>query len=474
MAYVRRRGNQLAIVHGEREPGSGKVQQRILFTLYSKAEALEVLGRGENGGAERFRGLLERQYPEHRFDWKAMHHAIEENLDALPDTHEYRSQRLHARFREDLCAFTRQLILADPQDLVSAAHLLQEHRYELEYLAELIDSRLKLRVQKESQWNTDNPFYWRFALQGRDVPPDTEEHAADLYDRGEYERAEAVFQLLVDCFDGYAEGHNYLGLIALEQRKLDLAVERFQKTIELGRKLFSARIGKASYWTDHSTRPYMRGLRNLALALNQAGRFDEALTICDRLVAECGDQQTADWHRATVQLNTRRWKQAAEAAERSMGLDPAAGFVAAFAHFERGHREEALRRFLYAALNHPRATRMLVGATKRRAEAPKSGEEAQDHNTGVSLLRGLHAYLKSQSAASKRFFREVVNDARAARLLEESADVVRRWQEEHRTGKREAFDRMQLMRSRPFAEAEAGKLRDLVVPDGIGPGAAIH
>lgn len=474
MAYVRRRGNQLAIVHGEREPGSGKVRQRILFTLYSKAEALEALGRGAEGGAERFRGLLENQYPEHRFDWKAIHHAIEENLDVLPDTHEDRRQRLHARFREDLCALTRQLILADPQDVVSAAHLLQEHRYELEYLAELIDWRLKLRSQKESQWNTDNPFYWRFALQGRDVPPDTEEHAADLYRRGEYERAEAVFQLLVDCFEGYAEGYNYLGLIALEQRKLDLAVERFQTTIELGRKLFPARIRKSSYWRDHSTRPYMRGLRNLALALNEAGRFDEALTICDRLVDECGDEETVDWHRATIQLNTRRWRQAADAAERSMGLDPAGGFIAAFAHFERGHREGALRRFLYAALNHPLAARTLVGATRRRAEPPKSREDADDHNTGGSLLRGLHAYLKSQSAASRGFFREVVNDPRVARLLEESADVVRRWHEERRPGEREAFDRMQLMRSRPFAESEASKLRDLVAPDRIGPGAAIH
>lgn len=474
MAYVRRRGNQLAIVHGEREPESGKVQQRILFTLYSKAEALEVLGRGEEGGAQRFRGLLEHQYPEHRFDWKAIHGAIDENLDALPDTYEYGPQRLHARFREDLCAFTRQLILADPQDLVSAAHLIQEHRYELEYLAELIDLRLKLRDQKESQWNTDNPFYWRFALQGRGVPPDTEEHAAALYRRGEHERAEAVFQLLVDCFEGYAEGYNYLGLIALEQRKLDLAIERFQKTIELGRELFPARIRKSSYWKDQSTRPYMRGLRNLALALNEAGRFDEAQALCDRLVDECGDEETADWHRATVQLNTRRWQQAAGAAERSMGLDPAAGFIAAFAHFERGHREDALRRFLYAALNHPQAARTLVGATRRRAAPPKSLEEAPDHNTGVSLLRGLHAYLRSQSAASKRFFREVVSDARVARLLDESADVVRRWQEQHRTGEREAFDRMQLMRSRPFAEAEAGKLRDLVAPDGIGSGAALH
>ena len=63
MAYVRHRGNQLAIVHGEREPGNGRVSQRILFTLYSRPEALEVLGRGANGGTERFRQLLSDSIP---------------------------------------------------------------------------------------------------------------------------------------------------------------------------------------------------------------------------------------------------------------------------------------------------------------------------------------------------------------------------------------------------------------------------
>lgn len=55
MAYVRARGDQLTIVQGEREPETGKVEQRILFTLYSKAEALEALDRGDEHGAERSR-----------------------------------------------------------------------------------------------------------------------------------------------------------------------------------------------------------------------------------------------------------------------------------------------------------------------------------------------------------------------------------------------------------------------------------
>jgi tetratricopeptide (TPR) repeat protein len=228
-------------------------------------------------------------------------------------------------------------------------------------------------------------FSWRFALQGRRVPPDTEEQAAGFYERGEYEKADAIFRLLIDCFPSYAEGHNYLGLIAYEQRHLEQAIEHFEKTAELGRKLFPARIGKKRFWSDHSTRPYMRGLRNLTLALNGAAR-----TLCGR-----------------------------------------------------------------------------------RTAAAKSNDEAEDHNTALTLQWNLHAYLKNQPRAAKTFFQGLVIDPRVAELLDESIAVVRRRQDEHRTGVRSAFDRMQLMRSRPFAVAEASKLRDLL-PDRGQRRASVH
>lgn len=460
MAYVRRRGNQLAIVQGEREQGTGRVQQRILFTVYSKAEALEILGRGTKGGDLRFQGMLQQRFPDIGLDWKAIQRGVEENLGTLPDRYEYRTERLRHRFREDLCGFTRQLIHADPQELVSSAHLIQEHRHELEYLAELIRWRLELRDQEQNEWNADNPFYWRFALNGRSVPPDTEDHAAGFYERGEYDRAKAVFQLLVDCFDDYAEGHNYLGLIALEQRKLDEALVHFEKTSELGRKLFPARISKKRYWSDHITRPYMRGLRNRALTLNEAGRFGEALALCDRLEQECADEFTAASFRASIYLNTRKWQPAADCARRSGGdLDPSAGFTEAFALFEQGRREDVLATFLRAALHYPRSARMLVGV---RTKAPGFAEEARDHDAGTSLHRALHAYLRDQSPAARRFFGALVRDPRVAKLLDESIAVVRRWHEEHRAGDRSAFDRMTLMRSREFANAEGRRLRDLV------------
>ncbi len=113
---------------------------------------------------------------------------------------------------------------------------------------------------------------------------------------------------------------------------------------------------------------------------------------------------------------------------------------------------------------------MLFG---ERTTAPKSSDEARDHNTGVSMRRALHAYLRGQSRASKRFFRDLVRDPRVAGLLDEIVAVVQRRTKQHPTGEREAFERMTLMHSREFANAEARKLRDLVLAPGA-TGFTIH
>ena len=197
-----------------------------------------------------------------------------------------------------------QLILTDPQQLQSAARLIQQHRHELEYLLDLIQRRLDLRYQEPIEWNADNAFQWRFMLQGDEVPPETGEQVAGLYERKEYEKAKSILNLLIDCFDHYADGYNYLGLIAHDERRLEEAIGYFEKTIEVGRRLFPRRIAKDRYWSDLATRPYMRGLGNLAMALNEVGRYKDALALCDRLANECGDEFTAAAHKADIFLNT--------------------------------------------------------------------------------------------------------------------------------------------------------------------------
>jgi hypothetical protein len=100
MAYIRRKGNQLALVHGARDAKTGKVEQRVLFTLYSKAEALEAIGRGSGseGGSHRFRSLLEREYPSIRFNWDKIQQGIADNLEHLPDLYQYRQSRHQDNF----------------------------------------------------------------------------------------------------------------------------------------------------------------------------------------------------------------------------------------------------------------------------------------------------------------------------------------------------------------------------------------
>jgi hypothetical protein len=191
-------------------------------------------------------------------------------------------------------------------------------------------------------------------------------------------------------------------------------------------------------------------------------------------VDECGDELTAAWHRATASLNIGRWEQAADAARRTMGLNPSGGFLAAFACFELDRRDQALGAFLHAALNHPRAARMLAGEKTRRKPTAASRDEAEDHNLGVSLFRSLHAYLRGQSPVARRFFRDVMRDARVVRLLDESVAVVRRWHAQHPTGECEAFDRMRVMRSPEFAQAEAWKMRDLFAARGGGIAVSVH
>ncbi len=448
MAYVRQRGNQLAIVHGVRDPETKKVEQQILFTIYSRAEALAALGKSDSAAEGRFRMMLERSHPGIHFDWKEVHRGIEENLATLPQSYDYAATRLRGRFREDLLAFTKQLILADPSMLAASSQLVSAHRGELEYLRELIDWRLKSPEEQVDEWNGDNDFFWLFATRELDVPPDIEEHAAELYEKREYPRATVAFKLLTEAFEDYAEGHNYLGLIALDQERLDEAIGHFEKTMEVGRRLFPKKIAKNRWWSDLVTRPYMRGLRNLALTLNEAKRYDESLAACDRLHQECQDEITAAAHRASVYLNTARWQQAHDAAKYIHQISPGESIVAAFAAFELGKKSDARAYFTHASLNCPNAVAMVIGA---RLPRPTTSDETRDHNTGVSMFRALAGYLEKRKPDARRFFMDLWKSEQQMGLRAEMKEMTGRWMADRKNKERAAFARMTEMNTWEFA-----------------------
>lgn len=373
----------------------------------------------------------------------------------LPDLYEYKEARLRAQFRKDLCAFTRQLMLADPQDFLSAGNLIQDHSTELEYLGELIRWRLDRCQQKPTEWNTDSAFYWRFALQRTGVPPDIEEQVAGFYERGDFDRAEVLFRFLADCFDGYAEGYNYLGLISLHRERLDEAVEHFRKAMDLGRKLFPKRMARSRYWSELSTRPYIRAMRNLTLALNRTGLYEESLEYCGRLEQECGDQISPAAYRTSIYLNTGRWLEAVDSSRRIQGIDASQGLVAAFAFFELGQTEDAMSSFLHGALNYPLAAKTLL---RIRTASPKDCNQGRDHNAGVDMCRDLEGYFRQRGWRAKRFFYDFISNPHVNALLDEIVDVTKKWHDQHRTGDTDSFHRMTQMQQPQFARCELDKM----------------
>jgi len=402
MPYARIRGNQIVIAHGFRDPQTRKVKQQILFTIYSKAEALRVLGERSNGSNCYFQGLLEDQYPGIKFDWPKIQAAIRGQMEVLPDLYQYKTERIQKDFRKEMAAFARQLILTDPQALQSAAHLIRENRHELNFLSDLIRSRLAHDDRAAHEFNQDDPFFWRIRLRGHGVPPETEEWAADVYENGRHDSAEAIFGLLIEGFPDYAEGYNYLGLIALERGELEKALARFEQTMKTGEKLFPKGLAIKHYWDDLATRPFIRGLKNAIFVLNRLARYDEALRLCHRLENQCGDYIDAGVWRATIHLNMGAWQQAVEEAVSSCKLYPTEAFTAAFAFFENAAKEDALSYFIYGTMHHPDLAALLTKATKAHGNWETSSYKSGDH---LSYKANLAAFLGQQSPASMRFFK---------------------------------------------------------------------
>ncbi|MCP4604140.1 MAG: tetratricopeptide repeat protein [Proteobacteria bacterium] len=451
MPYVRKKGNQVVVVHGERDSVSGKVQQRTLFAFYSKAEALSATGDSSHW----FQRTLQDEFPGIRFSWKKLSAGIKEHMEILPDLYEYKKERVHRHFRTAIVDLTRELLVADPQTLISSARLLQEQRLELEYLRGLIDWRLKLADQKPSEWNRDDPFYWRTLMNRRSVPPEGMEQLSERFNKREYDKAGALAKLLTECWDNYAEGYNYIGLIALDRDELDIALTQFEKAMEVGRTLFPKRIGKDSYWSDHSTRPYIRSLVYLAQTHNRLGDFEEALTYCVKLDKECHQDVTAAMERIPIYMNSGAFHHAVDSAKFVHMIYPHENLPLAFALHEIGDEYEARVHFLAGAIRFPRSARMLCGYS--RTTDPKAYEEVEDHNSGVHSLRDLTHYLSSRTGRTTRFFKETLRHRAVSRMVDEAKDVRHKWRE-NRSADRTWFDRMTEMESFEFAESKAREI----------------
>ena len=463
--YVRTHGNQIALVHGARDTSSGKVQQRVLFKLYSKIEAKAATGEHENPQHARyFRQILEGANPNLKFDWDDLNRQIHQKMESLPDLYPVQQERSTKMLRTAMDEFVKQLVGADPSQTKAARASLDELADDLQTVRFLIERRLESagianRSDEENPFGNYDPFCWRNEIQGSEVPPDIEELPIDLYQAHNFEEAKRLLSLLVRCFPNYAEGFNRLGLIALTEGNPKEAVELFKTTVKVGRNRFPRRTPKSDYWLDIETRPYIRGLMNLALALNQAERYDQALKVCDQLYTECGaaGKTSAIAHRAVAYLNLGRWQEAYDQSFSIIEDSADEGFVAGFALFELGRKQEALELFLYATANSPHSACMLLDAS---AVKPEDHVEVEDHNAGIELCRSLLRYFHQQSAPSKTFFERLKDNASMKALVKEVIECTRN----HFSGRDEAhnqnFDRWHYLKSRKSARILARKIAD--------------
>ncbi|MCX6124250.1 MAG: tetratricopeptide repeat protein [Proteobacteria bacterium] len=310
--------------------------------------------------------------------------------------------------------------------------------------------KLNFITAAKHEFSNDNEFYWRQSMRGWGISSDVEELAADLYRSGNHEEAIEAFSLLTDSFPDYAEGHNYLGLIHLDRGSLDASISHFRKTIQLGRKMLPKCIKREIYWADLKTRPYIRGLRNLILALTRNELFEEALTACDTLENQCNDEITAVCHRAAIFLNTKRWSEAEENAKRMLNISPMEATIAAFAQFEQGNLLDARKHFLFAALNNPLGIEILLNGRSRK---PKGFLEAEDYNGGVELRATIAQYLSGRSAKSKTFFSTILAHPEVRKLKDEVSEcAVNHSKFKDQAKHRANFDRWHDLKKMHFAE----------------------
>lgn len=444
MPFVRVRGHQLAILHGSRTE-TGTVDQKTLFTFYSRAEAEAAVGPRRH----ELEYILAERHPQVRFEWDNLWKNVEEHLHVLPESYDY-GDRSRRRFEGGLEAFARELLVADPRTQPQARALVAEHRHELELLAWLIQWRLET-AREDGRFGGADEFHWRFEAPADGVSVDAEEYAAGLYERGKYTEAERAFRLFIACFPSYAEGHNYLGLIALAQGRLDEAVTEFRATAEKGRRLFPKRIPKDSWWSDLATRPYMRGLRNLSLTLNRLGHYDEALDVCDTLEKECQDDLTADAHRASVYMNTGRYAEAAERALRLVAIWPDNLFVAGFALAEQDD-PRATGLLVQAVLHHPRAALAVTGG---RAPKATTRDEWQDDDAGRALLENLSGWFGAKRRPGLILVRVALKAPPVRLALAELQQAKDAW----RSNTPGALDRIHQLRGTAHAEALAQTIK---------------
>ena len=449
MAYVRTKGNQVLLVHGARSAETRGVEQQTLFTFYTKAEIEAAIGEHR----EMFRHLVEAANPTLRLDWAAIENGLRSHLDQVPDIPASRQNEAAVELRRALVELTRVVWELEPQELQSANQLVDDNRGEISLLVERLQWLLHAPPPASSEFTRDTPSLWRQAAKARSVPLHGWEQLDDLWNRRKYTEVGALAGLLSEAFPMFADGHNYLGLAAMERGDLTAALANFQSAQVAGRKQFPRRIAKSRYWSDHDTRPFLRAIMHEVAVHNRLGEYKKALDLCDRLERDFGQDITAEALRVPVLLNDRQWQEASRMAERLVGIYPENHFLVAFAALEVRDPTKSVEHFVRGALELPAAAGLVIGVPLPKGMI----EDARDHNHGVALLRETKAY-RAAHGKSVQFFRDLWSQPVVRAAVLEADEVRQKWRAD-RSGDRKWFDETHRLQTMEHAREVASKLK---------------
>ena len=182
----------------------------------------------------------------------------------------------------------------------------------------------------------------------------------------QYERAVELLSKAISVDRKYAPAHNNLGYALSALKRFDEAVASFSKAIALDRN-------------------YAEAYNNRGNAQNDLGRLREALSNFDRAIALKPDYANAHSNRGTVLKAMKRYSEALTSYDRAIALQPALSG----AYSNRGNVLNALRRPIEAMESIDRAI----------ALDPNYAEAHYNRGNALSLMGQMEAALESYDRA---------------------------------------------------------------------------
>lgn len=380
MPFVRRRGNQIAILQGFRDAETQKVKQHLLHSIRTRAEADAIVARDPEaeGLFGEFRRLMECSYPSLQFDWERIRAEIGELRAELPES--TATPAPGDRLSRATVEFVRALVEEVPDEGCLAR-------------LEVVSDLLRWAVDEREP----DPFGWRAAFGAVTAPGALEVYSVAMRLRGEDAAAEQALRLMNDCYPDAPQSYLSLGELCIQQGQTTRAMEYLEQArrVTLGR--LPPGLPRGQYLATHRARPWIEATTALAECHASRGDYDAALVLCDEARGH-GEDRTAGV-RAAIHLCREEWDEARCAAIDALQLDDRWSLVVALACAEGDEPIEALAWFTYSLLHEQRCDRL------RRLIAPYLHEHAE-------TLERLEAYEMRPEIAEAR--------QRAARLVEQA------------------------------------------------------